>query len=254
MNRVSFLGTGTSVGVPMIGCTCETCLSTDPKDKRLRTSLLVELDDLTFVIDTGPDFRQQMLSQQVQQLDAILYTHEHRDHTAGLDDIRPFNFLSKNPLEVYATAHVQVELKKQFDYIFLPKKFSSLPQVSLNEITGAPFQLKGHEIVPIEVMHYKLPVCGFRFHDFCYITDAKTISETEKEKIRGSKILVLNALRYEEHLTHLTVDEAVALATELAVPEVYFTHFSHQIGRHADVQKRLPSHIKLAYDGLVVPL
>lgn len=250
MNRVTFLGTGTSVGVPMIGCTCETCLSSDPKDKRLRTSLLVELNDLTFVIDTGPDFRAQMLRHKVQKLDAILFTHEHRDHTAGLDDIRPFNFVQDQAIEVFASERVQEELKQQFQYIFAPHQFKGLPQVDLKTISNEPFSIKGQKITPIEVMHYKLPISGFRFNDFTYITDLKTISEKEKEKIKGSKTLVLNALRFEEHRTHLTVDEAIALANELRVPKVYFTHFSHQIGQQEKIEAELPEHIKMAYDGL----
>jgi len=254
MAGVTFLGTGTSVGVPMIGCTCDTCLSTDSKDKRLRTSLLVELDDLTFVIDTGPDFRAQMLKHEVKKLDAILFTHEHRDHTAGLDDIRPFNFVQDKAIEVFATERVQAELKQQFQYIFEPHQFKGLPQVDLKTISNQPFAIKGHEIQPIEVMHYKLPISGFRFKDFTYITDLKTISETEMEKVRGSKILVLNALRFESHRTHLTVDEAIELANKLEVPEVYFTHFSHQIGKHQEVEARLPAHIKMAYDGLALAI
>ncbi len=250
--KVTFLGTGTSVGVPMIGCDCATCISEDPRDKRLRTSLLVELEDLTFVIDTGPDFRAQMLQHKVQHLDAVLFTHEHRDHTAGLDDIRPFNFVSDQALEVFATERVQEELKQQFQYIFETHTFKGLPQVNLKSFSKETFEIKGHKILPIEVLHYKLPISGFRFHDFTYITDLKTISESEKEKIKGSKILVLNALRFEEHRTHLTVDEAVALANSLEVPEVYFTHFSHQIGTHKAVEAQLPEHIKMAYDGLVL--
>jgi len=253
-SSVTFLGTGTSVGVPMIGCSCETCLSSDPKDKRLRTSLLVELEGLTFVIDTGPDFRAQMLKHQVKQLDAILFTHEHRDHTAGLDDIRPFNFIQDESIEVYASKRVQAELKQQFHYIFAPHQFKGLPRVTLNEIGKAPFKIKGQEIIPIEVMHYKLPVSGFRFKDFTYLTDVKTIDQTAIEKIRDSKILVLNALRFEEHRTHLTVDEAIELANQLEIPEVYFTHFSHQIGKHQDVSLRLPKHIKMAYDGLTLAI
>jgi len=253
MGQVTFLGTGTSVGVPMIGCSCETCLSNDPRDKRLRTSILVELDNLTFVIDTGPDFRYQMLSNQVTNLDAILYTHAHRDHTAGLDDIRPFNFVQDRAIEVYATERVKVELKQQFQYIFQPHKFKGLPQVDLKTIDNQSFSIKGQEITPIEVMHYNLPITGFRFNDFTYITDLKTISDTEIEKIKGSTILVLNALRFEEHRTHLTVEEAIALANRLEVPQVYFTHFSHQIGTHKAVEAQLPSHIKMAYDGLVLP-
>ena len=248
--KITFLGTGTSQGVPLIACKCEVCTSTNVKDKRLRSSIMVETSTTTIVIDTGPDFRQQMLREQVEQLDAVVFTHEHKDHIAGLDDVRAFNFINGKHIEVYATSRVQAAIKREFAYIFAEDKYPGIPLINLNEIDLAPFQIKDIKLNPIEVMHYKMPVLGFRIADFTYITDAKSISEKEKEKMKGSKVLVLNALRREEHISHFTFQEAIDLAQELNVEQAYFTHISHQLGLYEQVSDELPSNIFLAYDGL----
>jgi len=248
--KITFLGTGTSQGVPLIACKCEVCTSTNVKDKRLRSSIMVETSTATIVIDTGPDFRQQMLREQVEQLDAVVFTHEHKDHIAGLDDVRAFNFINGKHIEVYATSRVQAAIKREFAYIFAEDKYPGIPLINLHEINIAPFKINHIEFIPIEVMHYKMPVLGFRIADFTYITDAKSISEKEKEKIKGSKVLVLNALRREEHISHFTFQEAIDLAKELDVEQAYFTHISHQLGLHEQVSEELPSNVFLAYDGL----
>ena len=248
--KITFLGTGTSQGVPLIACKCEICSSTNAKDKRLRSAIMLETSSTTIVIDTGPDFRQQMLREQVKKLDAVVFTHEHKDHIAGLDDVRAFNFINGKHIEVYATSRVQAAIKREFAYIFAEDKYPGIPLINLHEINGAPFKINDIELIPIEVMHYKMPVLGFRIADFTYITDAKSISEKEKEKIKGSKVLVLNALRREEHISHFTFQEAIDLAQELEVEQTYFTHISHQLGLHEQVSEELPSGIFLAYDGL----
>ncbi len=248
--KITFLGTGTSQGVPLIACKCEICSSTNAKDKRLRSAIMLETASTTIVIDTGPDFRQQMLREQVEKLDAVVFTHEHKDHIAGLDDVRAFNFINGKHIEVYATSRVQAAIKREFAYIFAEDKYPGIPLINLHEIHGAPFKINEIELIPIEVMHYKMPVLGFRIADFTYITDAKSISEKEKEKIKGSKVLVLNTLRREEHISHFTFQEAIDLAQELEVEQTYFTHISHQLGLHEQVSEELPSGIFLAYDGL----
>jgi phosphoribosyl 1,2-cyclic phosphate phosphodiesterase len=248
--KVTFLGTGTSQGVPVIGSDHPVCLSTNAKDKRLRSSILVEIDKTNIVIDTGPDFRTQMLRENVQWLDAVLFTHEHKDHTAGLDDIRPFNFKQKRDMDVYGSDRVLETLKREFQYIFSEVKYPGVPRINLHEIKNKAFQIKGLDIIPIEVLHYKLPVFGYRFGDFTYITDANFISEKEKQKIKGTKVLVLNALRNTPHISHFTLDEAIALAKELEVEKAYFTHISHLLGFHDEVSAKLPGNCYLAYDGL----
>ncbi len=250
--QITFLGTGTSQGIPIIACPCNVCQSADSKDKRLRTSVLIEINGKTFVIDTGPDFRQQMLRANVKNMDAVVFTHEHKDHTAGFDDIRAFNFVNKKKMEVYASANVQDAIKKEFAYIFSDFKYPGIPEINLHLLENKPFSIEGIEIIPIEVMHYKLPVFGFRIGDFSYITDANYISDKEKEKIKNSKILVLNALRKEPHISHFTLDQAIELVNELKPEKAYFTHISHQLGLHADVEKELPENILLAYDGLKI--
>ncbi|NCD71290.1 MBL fold metallo-hydrolase [Mucilaginibacter agri] len=248
---ITFLGTGTSQGVPVIACTCEVCMSTDKHDKRLRTSILVESEEKVVVIDSGPDFRYQMLREKVMHLDAIVFTHEHKDHIAGMDDIRAFNFKQQSAIDVYASERVQASLKREFYYVFADFKYPGTPQVNLHTINeNAPFDIGDIHLTPIEVMHYKLPVLGFRIKDFTYITDAKTVSDIEKEKIRGSKILVINALQRQSHISHFTFDEAIAFAQEIGAEQTYFTHISHRLGKHADVSSELPDNIYLAYDGL----
>jgi len=248
--KVTFLGTGTSQGVPVIGSDHPVCLSTNSKDKRLRSSILVEIDNTNIAIDTGPDFRTQMLRENVQSLDAVLFTHEHKDHTAGLDDIRPFNFKQKRDMDVYGSDRVLETLKREFQYIFSEVKYPGLPRINLHEIKNEAFQFNGIDIIPIEVLHYKLPVFGYRFGDFTYITDANYISEKEKEKIKGTKVLVLNALRNTPHISHFTLDEAIALTKELEVEKAYFTHISYLLGFHDEVSVNLPANCYLAYDGL----
>jgi phosphoribosyl 1,2-cyclic phosphate phosphodiesterase len=248
--RITFLGTGTSQGVPVIACNCEVCTSADPRDNRLRTSILIEDEGKVIVIDSGPDFRYQMLRANVQRLDAIVFTHEHKDHIAGLDDIRAFNYRQKGPVDVYADERVQAALKREFYYIFAEFKYPGIPQLNLHTIGLDPFNIGNVHFTPIEVLHYMLPVLGFRINDFTYITDAKTVSEHEKEKIKGTKILVINALQKQSHISHFTLDEAIAFAEEIGAEKTYLTHISHRLGRHMDISKVLPPHIELAYDGL----
>jgi phosphoribosyl 1,2-cyclic phosphate phosphodiesterase len=250
--KVTFLGTGTSQGVPIIACDCEVCNSKDPRDRRLRSSVLIHYNDLQIIIDTGPDFRQQMLREKVTQLDAVVFTHEHKDHMAGFDDIRGFNWKDKKPMEVYGNQQVELALKRDFHYAFSEKKYPGVPSLNLHIIDNQTFEIQGTPIIPIEVMHYKLPVLGFRIGDFTYITDANFISEEEKEKIRGSKVLVLNALKKSEHISHFSLKEAMVLADELDVEKTYFTHISHHMGFHENVSEELPSHMELAYDELQI--
>lgn len=248
--RITFLGTGTSQGVPVIACTCAVCTSTDPHDKHLRSSILIEDNGKNVVIDSGPDFRYQMLRAQVKHLEAVVFTHEHKDHIAGLDDIRAFNYFQNSAIDVFANLRVQDALKREFSYIFSDYQYPGIPQINLKTIDLKPFTAAGIRMIPIEVLHYKLPVLGFRIKDFTYITDAKTVSETETEKIKGSKILVLNALQKEKHISHFTFQEAIAFAEKIGAEMTYFTHISHRLGKFQDVSAELPANIKLAYDGL----
>ncbi|MBB2149190.1 MBL fold metallo-hydrolase [Pedobacter gandavensis] len=250
--KVTFLGTGTSQGIPVITCNCAVCQSSDHKNKRLRVSVLVEMGDKTIVIDSGPDFRYQMLRANVKDLDAILYTHEHKDHVAGLDDIRPFNYLLKKNIDIYATTRVQDALKREFSYIFAETHYPGLPQIDLHTITDEPFEIGKTTVIPLKIMHYKLPILGFRIHDFTYITDAKTISEETIAKVKGTKILVINALQHEEHISHFTLKEAIDFAQKIGAEMTYLTHISHNLGLHEEVEKELPKNIKLAYDGLSI--
>jgi len=238
----------------MIGCDCTVCTSPDKKDKRLRSSILVESPTTTIVVDTTPDFRYQMLRINNRKLDAVLYTHPHKDHLAGLDDIRAYNYFTRKPMDIYANTLTEEALRRDYYYAFSDTRYPGVPELNLINIDLQAFQVGDIPVLPIEVMHYKMPVLGFRFGDFTYITDANRIEEREKEKIRGSKVLVLNALRNEPHISHFTLQEAIDLANELKVPEVYFTHISHQLGTHESVNTTLPSHMKLAYDGLQVSL
>ncbi len=247
---VTFLGTGTSSGVPMIGCDCEVCTSINLKDNRLRSSILVESPTTNFVIDTTPDFRYQMLRVHSKKLDAVLFTHPHKDHVAGLDDIRAYNYFQEKPMDVYANELTKETLLRDFYYAFVEKKQPGLPRIDLHTIDEMPFMIGDVAVTPILVWHMKMLVYGFRMGDFTYITDANRIDDAEKEKIKGSKVLVLNALRKEKHLSHFTLDEAVQLANELQVERVYLTHISHQLGLHNTINSQLPPHIQLAYDGL----
>jgi len=236
----------------MIGCECEVCTSTDKKDKRLRSSILVQTAQTSIVVDTGPDFRYQMLREKIKHLDAIVFTHPHKDHLAGLDDVKAFNYFAKKPMEVYADSLTEEALRRDFYYAFTDTKYPGIPEINLNTITLEPFQVGDIPIIPILVWHLKMPVMGFRFGPFTYITDANRIEESEKEKIRGSQVIVLNALRKSKHISHFSLEEAIALAKELGIPAAYFTHISHQLGRHADIESELPPGVHLAYDGLVL--
>jgi len=250
--KITFLGTGTSQGIPVIACGCEVCNSSNPKDNRLRVSVMIEVDGKNIVIDSGPDFRQQMLRENVKTLEAVVFTHEHKDHVAGLDDVRAFNYFSGKHMDVYANEQVQVALKREFHYVFSGDNYPGIPRINVHTIDTAPFDVSGVKFIPIQVLHYKLPVLGFRVNDFTYITDANYISEEEIEKIKGTKVLVLNALRREKHISHFTLEEALELVKKINPEKAYFTHISHQLGLHDEVSKELPSNVELAYDGLQV--
>lgn len=251
--KVTFLGTGTSQGVPFIGCDCQVCTSANKKDKRLRSALWVQTPEVSIVIDSGPDFRYQMLRANVRKLDAIVFTHGHKDHIAGLDDVRAYNYHDQRAMEVYATEETQQTLRREFAYIFSGTAYPGIPQINLHTIDGSmPFSINGLEIIPIRVLHYKMEVLGYRIGDFTYITDANYTAPDEMEKVRGSKNLVLNALRHEPHISHYTLAEAIAVAREAEAENVYFTHISHQLGLHDVVESELPNGMHLAYDGLTI--
>ncbi|WP_162416990.1 MBL fold metallo-hydrolase [Cyclobacterium roseum] len=252
--KITFLGTGTSQGVPVIGCNCEVCQSLDFRDKRTRTSLHLEHEGKSIVIDTGPDFRMQMLRESINRLDAVVYTHEHKDHTAGLDDIRPFNFMQQTDIPLFGTPQVLDQIKTEFSYIFSANKYPGIPRVLINEIGNQPFDVLGMPFSPIQVMHHKLPVLGFRIKDFTYITDANYIAPEEIEKIKGTRILVVNALQIKPHISHFTLDEALAFIDEIGPGMAYLTHTSHRMGMHQRVQEHLPENVELAFDGLKIEL
>jgi phosphoribosyl 1,2-cyclic phosphate phosphodiesterase len=249
--KITFLGTGTSQGVPVIACDCRVCTSSDKHDKRLRVSVLIETKEKTIVIDSGPDFRYQMLRAEVKHLDAILFTHEHKDHVAGLDDVRAFNYKQQSAIDIYAHKRVQNALYREFHYVFSPNKYPGIPRLELHDINdNEPLSIGDLEIIPISVMHFQLPVYGFRIGGFTYITDAKTISEMEKEKMKGSEVLVINALQKESHISHLTLEEALDIAAEIGAEKTYLTHISHRMGKHREIEKELPMGVYPAYDGL----
>ena len=252
--QITFLGTGTSSGVPMIGCSCPVCTSADSRDRRLRSSVLIESPETTIVIDTTPDFRYQMLRQQVKKLDAVVFTHPHKDHMAGLDDIRAFNFFSGKSMPVYANSLTEEALRRDFYYAFSDTKYPGVPELDVHTITDEPFRIQDLVIQPILTWHLKMPVLGFRVGPFTYITDANYIEDVEKEKIKGSSVLVLNALRKEHHISHFNLQQAIDLVEELQVPEAYFTHISHQMGLHSEVEAELPQGVHLSYDGLTLRL
>lgn len=252
--KVTFLGTGTSQGIPIIGSNHPVCLSKNPKDKRLRVSVLIEWDQYKFVIDCGPDFRQQMITNNVERIDGILFTHEHNDHVIGLDDVRPFYFRQGN-ISIYCHQRVLNELKKRFEYVFqVENKYPGAPTLNQHIINDQPFVLGNKNVVPVNVYHPELQVYGYRFGDFAYITDAKVFPEEEKAKLKGVKVLVLNALRKEEHRSHLNLEQALAIVDEIQPERAYFTHISHHLGFHDEVQKELPEGVFLAYDNLKISI
>lgn len=254
MMEVTFLGTGTSGGVPLIACQCRVCKSTDPRDKRLRCSMLIKTPDITFTIDCGPDFRQQMLREDVRDLDAVLMTHMHKDHTGGLDDIRAFNFINHKAIDIYCDYPTELGIKEQYAYVFSETDYPYLPKMNFVRVDDKPFKIGELNITPIEVMHGKMPVKGYRIGDFTYITDAKTIAPAERDKIRGTKVLVVNALRYEEHYSHFTINEARAFADDIKPEMTYFLHMSHQFGLHEEERKKLPANFQPSYDGLKISI
>jgi len=248
--EVTFLGTGTSMGVPVICCTCNSCLSDNEKDKRLRTSLMIHVKNNVFVIDAGPDFRQQMLRENISKLDAILVTHSHKDHIAGLDDVRAYNYFMNKPMDVYASHDTINAIKNEFFYVFEDEKYPGVPEINLIEIAHKPFNINGVDIIPIEGLHHKMPVVAFRIDDFTYITDMNFISDAELEKAYGTKTLVINALRAKKHLSHFSLSEAIEIIQKIKPQKAYLTHVSHMMGKYDEINKILPANIFLAYDGL----
>lgn len=252
--KITFLGTGTSQGVPVIACDCKTCQSDDPRDKRLRTSLLLETEKAIIVFDAGPDFRQQMLREKVTHIDAIVLTHEHKDHIAGMDDVRAFNYKTRDAIDIFAEERVLKEIRREYSYVFAEQQYPGIPKMRLNEINTENFSIKGLEIIPVRVMHFRLPILGFRIGDFAYITDANSVPEESKEKLYGVKYLVVNALRKEKHISHFNLYEAINFIREISPRQAYITHISHQMGLYKDVSKELPPEIKLAFDGLSIEI
>lgn len=249
---VTFLGTGTSQGVPVIGCTCQVCSSLDFRDKRLRTSIFIEVKNKNFVFDTGPDFRQQMLRENIGHLDAVIFTHAHKDHTAGLDDVRAFNFKQRIDMPIYGTKEVHDQLKREFAYAFANDFYPGVPRLELKEISSEPFTIDGIPICPLPVHHMKLPVYGFRIEDFSYVTDANFIPDETLDRLKGTKTLVLNALQKEKHISHFNLDEAIEMVNIIKPETAYFIHISHKLGQHKEVEKKLPENVALAYDGLKI--
>lgn len=252
--KITFLGTGTSQGVPVIACRCQVCNSADFRDNRLRSSILIEKGSTAVVIDSGPDFRQQMLRAQVNHIDGLLFTHEHKDHIAGMDDIRAYNYVHREKVNIYANLQVQEALHREFPYVFADFKYPGVPEINMHTIDESAFSIGEIEFLPVPVLHYRLPVLGFRIGDFTYITDANHITEQSMSLIRGSKIIVINALRREPHVSHFTLDEALEVIGKLGPEKAYLTHISHQLGMHEDVNAELPAHVQCAYDGLVIEI
>ncbi len=252
--KVTFLGTGTSQGVPVIGCTCEVCSSLDFRDKRLRTAIHIQIQNQSWVVDTGPDFRQQMLREYIQRLDAVIFTHAHRDHTAGLDDVRAYNFLQQMDMPIYGTQPTLDQLKVEYAYAFEKNAPLGLPRLDLRIIDDKPFSIQGIEIIPLPVMHLRMPVYGYRFGNFSYITDANFIPDETLERLKGTEVLVLNALQHERHVSHFNLTEALAMAEKINPKKTYLLHMSHKLGLHAAIEKELPANVRLAYDGLQLDL
>jgi len=252
--EVVFLGTGASHGIPVIGCNCPVCLSDIEFDKRLRSSVLIKTESNQLVIDVGPDFRQQMLREHINRVDAVLLTHEHKDHTAGLDDVRAFNYLMNKPMRIYAEEKVLSSIRREYAYVFAEKRYPGIPEMDLKEISEKPFIIDGDKITPIRIYHHKLPVLGFRINNFAYLTDIKTIEEKEKQKLLGLDVLVVSALKVEGHISHMGLNEALDLINELSPKKAYLTHISHMQHPYYELRKMLPDYIEPAYDGLRISL
>lgn len=252
--KITVLGTGTSFGVPVIGCDCVVCSSSDPKDKRLRTSLKIESEEATIVIDTGPDFRHQMLASKTRKLDAVLFTHEHKDHIAGLDDIRAFNWLMKKPIPIYAEPRVQEAIKRELPYVFDTTPYPGIPKLDLYPLDENSIHINDLEITPIRLFHYKLPVFGFRIQNFAYLTDLKTMPEESMQKLKGVKYLIIEALMYSPHISHLNVEEALEIIDKIKPEKAWFTHINHNLGLHQELLKTLPVNVEPAFDGMVLEL
>ncbi len=248
---VTILGSGTSQGVPIIACECEVCTSIDPKDNRLRCSVLIKTNEGNFVIDSGPDFRQQMLREKVKSLKGVLFTHEHKDHIAGLDDVRAFNYKEKRAMDVFCSDAVEIALKREFHYVFDNDAYPGVPKLNLIPLTNSPFKITENiTVTPIQVFHYKMPVFGFKLNDFVYITDAKTVLEEERKKIRNCNILIINCLHEYEHISHFNLEEALAFIKDINPKTAYLTHISHYFGKHEAISKKLPPNVFPAFDGL----
>lgn len=247
----TILGSGTSQGIPVIACECHVCTSAEEKDNRLRCSVLLEIGGKNYVIDAGPDFRQQMLKFRVKSLEAVVFTHEHKDHVAGLDDVRAFNFIENRDMDIYCSKAVEAALRREYHYAFEEDKYPGIPQLNIISIENKPFELSGKiPVMPVEVMHYFMPVLGFRIGDFAYITDAKTVADAEIDKLKGLKVLVVNALRKEPHISHFNLEEALAFIDRVQPETAYLTHISHLFGTHEEIESELPENVFAAYDGL----
>jgi phosphoribosyl 1,2-cyclic phosphate phosphodiesterase len=251
-NRLIFLGTGTSQGIPMIGCQCEVCKSRDPHDKRLRASVFVEYKGQKFLVDAGPDFRQQMLREGIDSVDGILLTHNHKDHTGGLDDIRAFNYLEKKATDIYCEKYVEDSLKKEYSYAFAENKYPGAPDWNVHIIENKPFRINGVEIIPIRGKHYKLPVLGYRFGKVAYCTDMNHIPEEEFEKLKGLDHFIINCVRRGRHISHFSLEGALEVAVKVGAKHTWLTHLSHQLPKYEELLKELPAGVKPAYDGLVI--
>jgi phosphoribosyl 1,2-cyclic phosphate phosphodiesterase len=251
---ITVLGTGTSQGIPVVACECEVCKSSDHHDKRLRTSVMIQTPHNILVVDAGPDFRQQMLRENVKQLDAILITHDHKDHIGGIDDIRAFNWVMQKPMHIYSNERSMETIRKDFSYAFEQNPYPGAPEIILHTIHNKPFTINGDTIIPIEAMHGLLPVFGFRTGNFSYLTDASAISWQELEKMKGSEIVIINGLRKQKHHSHFSIDEAIGIIQQIKPRQAYITHVSHQLGFHKEINAQLPNGIELAYDGLKIEI